>query len=87
MIQKMGTDILIINQAIQINDLSKHLLYPVHCCLNDMHIREVTKFLADSPSVTTHAIQLLEPFDAPYLIMIMLQLSGVTSYVNDSCHC
>ena len=33
-----------------------------------------------SPSVTIHAIELADPFDAAHLLIILLQLSGVTRY-------
>ena len=49
----------------------------MQCCLNGVHISEVTKFLAESPSVTTHAIELPDPFDAVHLLIIPLQLSSV----------
>ena len=47
-----------------------------------MHISEVPKFSAESPSVTAHAIELTDPFDAAHLLTIPLQLSGVTSYFD-----
>ena len=46
-----------INQAIQINGLENHLLCPMWCHLNGVHMSEVPKLLAVSPNVTTHAIQ------------------------------
>ena len=55
--------ILMINQAICINGIVNHLLYPMQCPLNGVNITEVPKFLADSPSVTTHALEL--PIDNP----------------------
>ena len=50
--------------------------------MNSVHISEVTKFLAGNPSVTTHAIELPDPFDAAHLLIILLQLSSVTSYFD-----
>ena len=47
-----------------------------------MHISEVPKFLAESPSVTTDANQLTDPFNAAYSLIILLQLSSVTSYFD-----
>ena len=47
--------ILMINQAVCIKGLDNHRLCPMQCCLNDVHISEVFKFLAESPSVTAHA--------------------------------
>ena len=52
------------------------------CCLNGMHISEVLKFLAQTQSKTTHAIELVNPFNATHLLIILLQLSGVTSYFD-----
>ena len=71
-----------INQTIHIDGLENHLLCLMQCCLNGVHISEVTKFLAESHSVTTHAIDLRDPLYAAHLLMILLQLSGVTSYFD-----
>ena len=54
----------------------------MQCCLNGMHISEVPKFLAETPSETTHAIELVDPFDATHLIIILLHLSCVISYFD-----
>ena len=40
------------------------------------------KFQADSPSMTTHAVQLLGLFNALHLLIIPLQCSSVTNYVD-----
>ena len=58
---------LVTNQAICIDGLDNHLLCPMQCCLNGVQIDEVLKFLAESPSETTHAIELINPFDAAHL--------------------
>ena len=47
-----------------------------------MHINEVPKFLAESPSVNNHALELTDPFDADHLLIIPLKLSSVTSYFD-----
>ena len=47
-----------------------------------MHINEVPKVLAESSSVTIHAIQVAYPFDAAYPLIIPLQLCSVTSYFD-----
>ena len=39
-------------------------------------------FLAEITSETTHAIELVDPFDAAHPLIILLQLSGVTSYFD-----
>ena len=63
------------NQVIHTNSPVNHLLCPMQCQLNGVHIIEVAKFLAESPSVTNHAIDLTEPFHAAHLLLIPLQLS------------
>ena len=72
--------ILMINQAIFIDGLDNYLLCPMQCHLNGVHIREIPKFLAESPSETTHAVELSNPFEAAHLLIIPLQLSGAISY-------
>ena len=72
--------ILMINQAIHIKGLENHLLCPMQCHLNGVHISEVSKFLADSPSVITHAIQLADPSDAAHPLTILLWLSSMTHH-------
>ena len=59
--------ILMINQAICMNGLEDHSLCPMQCHLNGVHISKVPKFLAESPSVTTHAFKLTDPFAAAHL--------------------
>ena len=68
-----------INQAICIDGLENHLLCPMQHCLNDVHINEFPKYLAESSSVSTNAIEITGPFDAAHLLIIPLQLSSVTS--------
>ena len=41
---------------------------------------KVPTFLAESPSMITHAIQLTDPFNTVHLLIFLLQLNGVTSY-------
>ena len=47
-----------------------------------MHISEVCKFLAEIPNETTHAIELVDPFDTAHPLIIPLQLSSATSYFD-----
>ena len=54
----------------------------MQCCLNGVHISEAPKFFAEAISMTIHTIQLPEPFDAAHPLIILLQLSGVTSYFD-----
>ena len=71
-----------INQTIHIDGLINHLLCPMQHRLNGVHICEVPKFLSESPSDRTHAIELVNPFNATFPLIIPLQLSGVTSYFD-----
>ena len=52
------------------------------CCLNGVHTSDIPIFLAESTSETSHAIALVEPLDAAHLLMILLQLSGMTRYFD-----
>ena len=74
--------ILMINQAICTDGLVDHLLCPIKHCLNGVHISEVTKFLAENPSWTTHAIELVDLFDTTHPLIILPQFSIVTSYFD-----
>ena len=71
-----------INQAIQINCFKNHLLCPMQCYLNSVYNSEVHKILADSLSVTTHAIQLLDLTDAAHPLIILLESHVATSYFD-----
>ena len=74
--------ILVINQAICIDDLDNHLLCPMQCHLNGVQISEVLKFLAENLSETTHAIELVGPVNTAHPLIIPIQLNGVTSYFD-----
>ena len=52
---------LVINQAIEIPHLQNHLLCPMQCWLNGVHISELPKFLAEDPDESTHSLQVLTP--------------------------
>ena len=54
----------------------------MQCHLNGVHISDIPKFLAGTPSENTHAIELVNPFNATHLLIILLQLRGVTSYFD-----
>ena len=71
-----------INQAICIDGLANHLSCPMQCHLNGMQISEVPQFLAENPSETNHAMELVDPYDAAHPFFILLQLSRVTSYFD-----
>ena len=74
--------ILMMNQAICIDGLVNHLLCPMQCHLNSVQISEVPKILTENSNKTTHAIELVDTFDAAHPLIILLQLSGVTSYFD-----
>ena len=74
--------ILMINQAICINILENHLLCPMQCHLNGIHISGVTKFLPESLSLTTHAIQGTDPLHTAFPFITQHHLSRVTSYFD-----
>ena len=76
------TFILMINQAICIDRLVNHCLCHMSCCLNGVNMSEVPKSLAETPSETTHAEGLVNPFYAAHPLIIPLQLSEVTSYFD-----
>ena len=50
--------------------------------VNVVHISEVPKFLPESPSETTHATELVDPFNAAHMLIILFQSSGVTRYFD-----
>ena len=54
----------------------------MQCYLNDVHVSEVPTFLAESSSETTCAIELTDPFNTVHPFIILLQLSGMTSYFD-----
>ena len=74
--------ILMINQAIVIDNLESHLLYPMQCSLNGINVNEVNKFLAESSSMITHLIQLTDLFNEAHPLMIPCQLSSLTGYLT-----
>ena len=50
--------------------------------LNCLHISKVPKFLAQSPSETSHAIELVDLIDTTHPLVVLLQLSRETSYFD-----
>ena len=47
-----------------------------------MQISVVLKFLAESPSETTHVIEVVDPFNTAHPLIMLLQLSRVTHYFD-----
>ena len=60
-----------INQAFCFDDLENHLPCTMQGHLNGVHISELPKLLALSPSIT-HAFRLPYPFDAAPMLIILL---------------
>ena len=54
----------------------------MQCHVNGVQISEVHKFLAENPSETTNAIELVKPFVASHPMIIPPQLSKVISYFD-----
>ena len=52
----------------------------MQCLLNEVKISEVPMFLLEIPNKTTHTIELVDPFNITHPLIILLQLSCVTSY-------
>ena len=71
-----------INQAIHIDGLDNYLLCPMQCPLNCINISEFPQYLAEIPSETTHATELVNPLDAAHPLIIPLQLNSVASYFD-----
>ncbi len=59
--QTKRTLYLIISQAIHIPHLDHHLLCPMQCCVNDVIVNNLPKFLAADPTDQTHALTLTDP--------------------------
>ncbi len=73
---------LIINQAIHIPHLDHHLLCPMQCCVNDMTVNILPKFLATDPTDQTHALTLTDPNNPLQPVILPLILRGVTLVLN-----
>jgi hypothetical protein len=72
------TLILILNQAIHIPTIDHNLINPIQLQLNDIKCDLCPKFLATSPTDTTHSLSIPDDGETDYVIP--LQLKGVTSY-------
>ncbi len=69
---------LIFNQAIHIPHLDHHLLCPMQCCVNDVTVNDLPKFLAADPTNQMHALTLTDPNNPLQLVILPLILMGVT---------
>ena len=63
-------------------DLDHYLFCPMQCHMNGVLIHEVLKFLAPIPKETTHAKQIVNPFDATHPIIIPLKVNRVNSQLD-----
>ncbi len=73
---------LIINQAIHIPHLDYHLLCPMPCCVNDVTVNALPKFLAANPTNQTHSLTINDPNNPLQPVILLLTLRGVTSLLN-----
>ncbi len=73
---------LIINQAIHIPHLDHHLLCPMQCCVNDVIVNDLPKFLAADPTDQTHALTLTDPNNPLQPVILPLTLKWVTLVLN-----
>lgn len=73
------TVILMVNQAILVPSMSHNLLSTMQLRLNDVKVDLCPKFLAEQPSLHTHAIVVTNPSDPNDILRIPLTLHGVTS--------
>ncbi len=73
---------LIINQAIHIPHLDHHLLCPIQCCVNDVTVNNLPKFLAANPTDQTHALTLTDPDNPLQPVILPLTLRGLTPLLN-----
>lgn len=80
------TRIVVINQAIEIPHLDKHLLCSMQMRMNDVRVDEIPKFLTDNPTDDTHAVVFPHEEDGKGdALRVPLSLHGVTSYFPVRC--
>jgi hypothetical protein len=61
--------------------LDHHLLCPMQCCVNDMKVNNVPKFLTRFPTDNTHALVVQNPDDDSTTLSSPLHFQGVMSYL------
>ncbi len=74
---------LIINQAIHIPHLDHHLLCPMQCCVSEVTVNNLPKFLVANPTDQTHALTTHDSDNPFQLVILPLTLRGVTSLLNE----
>jgi hypothetical protein len=72
---------LVFHQAIHMPQLDHYLLCPMQCCVNDVTVNDVPKFLTPLPTDNTHAFVVKNPDDDSTTLSFPLHLQGVTSYL------
>ncbi len=72
---------LVLHQAIHMPQLDHHLLCPMQCCINDVTVNDVPKFLTCFPTNNTHALIVQNPDDDSTTLCFPLHLQGVTLYL------
>jgi hypothetical protein len=73
---------LIINQAINIPHLDHHLLCPMQCCVNDVTVNGLPKFLAADPTDQTHGLTINDPNNPLQSVILPLTLRGMMLLLN-----
>jgi hypothetical protein len=73
---------LIINQAIHIPHLDHHLFCPMQCCVNDVIVNNLPKFLGTDSTDQTHALTLTDPNNPLQPVILMLTLREGMSLLN-----
>ncbi len=69
---------LIINQAIHIPHLDHHLLCPMQCCVNDVTVNNLPKFLEANPTEQMHALTINDRNNPLQPVILLLTLREVT---------
>ncbi len=73
---------LIINWVIHISHLDHHLLCAMQCCVNDVTVNDLPKFLAANPTDQSHALTINDPDNPLQPVILPLTLRGVTLLLN-----
>ncbi len=80
-----STVILMINQAIKIDNMYRIPIYPMQCCAHGTLVHEYPKFLSASPVEYDHAFLVHDLDGCSPLLTIPVSLNGVTSYFEARC--
>jgi hypothetical protein len=72
---------LVFHQAIHMPQLDYHLICPMQCCVNDVTINNVQKFMTHFSTDNTHAIIVQNPDYESNTLSFPLHLQGVTLYL------